>query len=197
MTVPKTETRALTNDIEVRKGGEGQSDVIVGYALKFNEESRDLGGFVEVIEPSALAGADMTDVRALFNHDYSNVLGRTKNGTLKLEVDDVGLRYEINPPETAFANDLMISMRRGDVDQSSFGFIVDRDGGEKWTKDEKRSGLYKRTISRFKKITDVSVVTVPAYDATESGVAQRSLQDYKHELDKQKEIDRLLQAFEF
>ncbi|MCP3026002.1 HK97 family phage prohead protease [Halobacillus sp. A5] len=172
------ETRTLTMPIELRASENDESkQVIVGYALKFNSESEDLGGFVEIIDPSALNGADMSDVRGLFNHDPNMVLGRSKSGSLTLEVDEFGLKYIIDPPDTSFARDLAFSMGRGDIDQSSFGFGITYDGDE-WKYDEKRD-IYVRKINQFHSIVDVSVVTYPAYQATESVVAQRSLEDYK------------------
>jgi uncharacterized protein len=184
MTVKKNEVekRSFTSPIEIRKAEEDpEKRYIVGYALRFNSESNNLGGFVEKIDPSALEGANLEDVRALFNHDANQVLGRTRSGTLKLDVDEFGLKYTIDPPDTTFARDLMSSMARGDIDQSSFGFMVDYENdGDEWERDEQR-GLYVRTIKRFSQLFDVSVVTYPAYDATQSMVAQRSLDLYKQQ----------------
>lgn len=178
--------------VEVRTNEGENKNYIVGYALKFNSESENLGGFVEKIDPRALDNADISDVRALFNHSADKVLGRTKSGTLKLEVDEIGLRYTIEPPNTTFANDLMESMSRGDINQSSFGFVIDYDNeGDNWNYDESRD-VYLRTINKFRKITDVSVVTYPAYQATESVVAKRSLDEFKskvHNELKRKQID--------
>ncbi|WP_101844908.1 HK97 family phage prohead protease [Halobacillus sp. Marseille-P3879] len=172
------ETRTLTMPIELRASENDENkQVIVGYALKFNSKSENLGGFVEVIDPSALNGADMSDVRGLFNHDPNMVLARSKSGTLTLEVDEFGLKYIIDPPDTSFARDLAFSMGRGDIDQSSFGFSITGDGDE-WEYDE-QNDIYLRTIKRFDKIFDVSVVTYPAYQASESTIAQRSLEDHK------------------
>jgi uncharacterized protein len=181
------EIRTLTAPIELRTAeGDEKRQYVVGYAARFNSESENLGGFIETIEPGAFDSADLTDVRALFNHNASQVLGRSKAGTLKLEVDALGLRYEVDMPETSFAKDLMTSMQRGDIDQSSFAFTLDHSGGEgdTWEYDEQRD-IYKRTIKRFKQIADVSIVTYPAYQATESVVAQRGLENHKAELDKQ------------
>lgn len=174
------ETRTITSPIELRASEENESKrYIVGYALRFNSESENLGGFVERIDPSALEGTNLDDVRALFNHDANMVLGRSKAGTLKLEADEFGLKYTIDPPDTTFARDLMESMNRGDIDQSSFGFTIVNDGtGDDWDYDEERD-LYVRTIRKFNRLFDVSVVTYPAYQATESLVAQRSLDDFK------------------
>ncbi|MGE7216592.1 HK97 family phage prohead protease [Priestia koreensis] len=188
----KQEFRTLEMPVEVRTNEDENKNYIVGYALKFNSESENLGGFVEKIDPRALESADISDVRALFNHSADKVLGRTKSGTLKLEVDEIGLRYTIEPPNTTFANDLMESMSRGDINQSSFGFVIDYDNeGDNWNYDESRD-VYLRTINKFRKITDVSVVTYPAYQATESVVAKRSLDEFKskvHNELKRKQID--------
>ncbi|MDO7487038.1 HK97 family phage prohead protease [Peribacillus frigoritolerans] len=174
------EIRTLTSPIELRSlEDNADKRYIVGYALRFNSESENLGGFVETIDPSALEGANLSDVRALFNHDANMVLGRSKAGTLNLSVDEFGLRYEIDMPNTSFARDLMNSMERGDIDQSSFGFTIKGDGtGDEWDYDESRD-LYIRTIRSFDNIFDVSVVTYPAYQATESVVAKRSLDSFK------------------
>ena len=179
------EIRTLTSPIELRAKEEDESkQYIVGYALRFNSESNNLGGFVETIEPTALEGVDFSDVRALFNHNHNQVLGRTKAGTLKLDVDDFGLRYEIEVPDTTFARDLVNSMERKDIDQSSFGFNVDYENdGDSWTYLEERD-IYLRTIKKIKSLLEISVVVFPAYSSTESLVAQRSLDNYKNELQK-------------
>ncbi|WP_371017390.1 HK97 family phage prohead protease [Pseudalkalibacillus sp. JSM 102089] len=179
------EIRTLTMPVEVRADEESGTNYIVGYALKFNSESNDLGGFVEIIEPGALDGADMSDVRALFNHSADKVLARSKSGTLKLEVDEIGLKYTIAPPDTTYARDLMESMQRKDIDQSSFAFTLNwMEGDDDIEYDEARD-IYIRTIKKFRKIWDVSVVTYPAYEKTESVVGQRSLDNYKNEVAKQ------------
>lgn len=178
------EIRTLTMPIELRAEESEDKSYIVGYALRFNSESENLGGFVEKIDTKALEGTDMSDVRALFNHDPSMVLGRSKAGTLKLEVDELGLKYIIEPPDTSFARDLMQSMTRGDIDQSSFAFSLNYSEGDDWEYDEIRD-IYLRTIKKFNAISDVSIVTYPAYTATESVVAQRSLESHKSELHKE------------
>lgn len=181
------EIRTLSEPIkvELRDNDENENDsrqYVVGYALRFNSESEDLGGFIEKIEPTALTNTDLSDVRALINHDPSQVLGRTTSGTLKLSVDELGLRYEIDMPDTSYANDIMKSMTRGDINESSFGFIIDYENeGDSWEYDEKRD-IYLRSIKSFKKLTDISIVTYPAYKATESVVASRSLEAHKNEL---------------
>lgn len=168
------EKRTLMNPIEIRSDDDGVKK-IYGYAAKFNQESNELGHwyrFVEVIDPTAFDGRLEDDVRALFNHDSNMVLGRTKSHTLKLSVDEFGLRYEITPPDTQVARDLIVSMERGDINQSSFGFTVEEDV---WEYDETRE-IDVRTIKKVKRLYDVSPVTYPAYEQTES--VARSLEEF-------------------
>lgn len=154
--------------VEVR-AGEGDSEPlkIVGHAAVFNSLSEDLGFFREKIAPGAFAKTiQEADVRALWNHDPNFVLGRTKSGTLKLAEDDKGLAVEITPPNTVWARDLMESIKRGDVDQMSFGFQVIK---EEWEGDANNPIRVLKEVRLF----DVSPVTFPAYTATD--VQVRSL----------------------
>lgn len=146
------------------------SNKIIGLGSVFNSRSVDLGGFVEIIAPTAFDGRLSDDVRALFNHNPDFVLGRTTSGTLGLSTNAEGLRYDIEPPETSWAKDLMISMRRGDISQSSFGFRVKDDD---WVYDEKND-IVVRTVHSIDVLRDVSVVTYPAYDTAPSSVRSAS-----------------------
>jgi HK97 family phage prohead protease len=107
------------------------------------------------------------DVRALFNHDDNQVLGRSKSGTLRMSVDSKGLKYEIDPPDTQLGRDLVTSIRRGDIDGSSFAFIV---RGQKWNETTKDGvTTYLREITDCD-LMDVSPVTYPAYEQTSVAV---------------------------
>jgi uncharacterized protein len=176
----KNEIRLFDN-MEFRAEQDGDKKFISGYALKFGTESKDLGGFIETIERSALDGADMSDVVALFNHKSDYVLARKSDtaDTLELEVDEVGLKYRFEvDEEISYVKDLYRNIKKGNISKSSFAFRID-EGGDKW---EKRSdGKYLRTITKFKGIYDVSPVTVPAYNDTVSLV--RSFDEIKKELD--------------
>ncbi|TCZ76171.1 HK97 family phage prohead protease [Paenibacillus albiflavus] len=186
------ERRLLNNKVELRSNDDSSGRKIIGYGLRFGVWSQDLGGFIERIEPGALDQADMSDVRCLIDHESSKVLGRNTSGTLKLSVDDFGLRYETDPPDTTYANDLIVVMERGDVNQSSFAFQVDYDNdGDNWDYDH-NLGMYKRTITKIKRIYDVSVVTYAAYVQAESLVSNRSFENYKNELRRKQELDKLL-----
>jgi hypothetical protein len=161
------ERRAFSlTQVEVRAEEESEPPKIVGYAAVFNEFSEPLGGggFREVIRPGAFSKTIKTaDVRALWNHDPNYVLGRTKSGTLKLTEDDHGLAIEITPPNTSWAKDLMESIRRGDVDQMSFGFFAVQD---RWSTENGQTVRELLEVELF----DVSPVTFPAYPQTSVGV---------------------------
>lgn len=152
---------------EIRMIEDNNAPKITGYAAVFNELSEDLGGFREKIAPGAFTKTLQTaDVRALWNHDPNFVLGRNRSGTLSLQEDERGLRIEITPPETQWAKDLITSMKRGDVDQMSFGFRTVLDDWE--TKDKENIRILKEV-----ELFDVSIVTYPAYPQT--SVQARSL----------------------
>tara|TARA_R110002020_G_scaffold460224_1_gene678632 strand:+ start:454 stop:1071 length:618 start_codon:yes stop_codon:yes gene_type:complete len=161
---------------------EGETMNVVGHASVYNTMSEDLGGFREIIAPGAFDDVLENDVRALINHDGNLILARTTSGTLKLSTDEKGLKYEFDMPETSYGKDLAISMKRGDVTQSSFAFTVENDNWE--TKD----GMDVRTITKVKRLFDVSPVTYPAYpDADDLVIAKRSLSVYKEKQERLKE----------
>ena len=183
------EKRFTSNDIEVRKLDDG-TELIEGYAIVFDSDSRNLGGFIEQIDPGALDNTDTSDVVALFNHDNNIVLGRTP-ATLSLTIDKRGLRYSITPPDTMAAKDLLTSIKRNDIRGSSFQFSIAKDG-DKWNEPAERGMLWERKITNISKLWDVSPVTVPAYEATDTTVAKRELGIIKDkkELEDNKAIER-------
>jgi HK97 family phage prohead protease len=160
----KIERRALGAPLEVRADGQ----TVAGYAAIFNSET-DIGGmFREKIAPGAFKPSLTGDVRALWNHDSSHVLGRTKAGTLRLSEDDRGLAVEIDLPDTQAGRDLRENMRLGNVDGMSFGFRVTK---QEW---DESGDIPLRTINEVE-LFEVSAVTFPAYEDTE--LALRSLDD--------------------
>lgn len=164
-----SERRYYSTEFEARAVGDGFT--IAGHAAVFNRLSQDLGGFVERIAPGAFRKTiGEADVRALFNHDASLILGRSKSGTLYLEEDERGLAYEVKIPDTSYGRDLMVSIERGDITQSSFGFRVIDD---MW--DRTDDGYPLRTLREVSLHNgDVSPVTYPAYLDTE--VAARAVE---------------------
>jgi uncharacterized protein len=164
------ERRSVETQFDISSAGNGFR--FTGYAAKYATRSHDLGGFVETIRSGAFGRAvrEGQDGRALINHDAGLILGRTASGTLKLAEDSTGLHYEVDAPDTSYARDLAESMKRGDVTQSSFAFRTREDD---WAK-EGRTVL--RTLIDLD-LLDVSPVTYPAYEDTESGVtAARAVQ---------------------
>lgn len=174
MKMNNMETRCYAGEVRAEQKEDDQIK-IVGYGSVFNLRSLPLGGFREIIKPGAFDDVLNDDVRALFNHDKNFVLGRTASKTLSLSVDDKGLRYDINAPSTQTIKDLVIApMQRGDINQSSFAFVVARDG-DHWYEDEE--GIIIREVNKFSRLYDVSPVTYPAYE--ESSSALRSLNAWK------------------
>ena len=159
------ELRAINND--------DGNVTIRGYATVFDQLSEDLGGFKEKIDKNAFRSVlDSPDLNvvALFNHDSNIVFARSTSGTLKLSTDENGLISEWDMPNTQAAKDTAELVKRGDISQMSFGFVV---GNDDW---EQRDGEYIRTITDVKKLFDVSLVTTPAYPQTSAAI--RSLDNY-------------------
>jgi len=149
---------------------QGEEMVLEGYAARFNQPSKDLGGFRETIKPGAFrnALANKSDVRCLFNHDASKVLGRTQSGTLTLAEDENGLKFrcQLDPNNTEHRN-LYSSVKRQDVSECSFAFTPDGPEGDYWdnVKDEGGNWFISREL-RNVNLFDVSAVTHPAYAGT-------------------------------
>lgn len=164
--------------VEYRDCDGVSTPTIMGTAIVFNSESRDLGGFQEKINPNALDAfferkGDEVDVAALWSHDTSQVLGRTPN-TLKLKRDDNGLHFELTPPNSR--QDIVELVERSDVRGASFAFTVAK-GGEQW--DESRDGVTIREINEIDELFEISLVLTPAYEATQVGLAKRSLAGWR------------------
>ena len=183
----KTEKRFF--NIETRISKRAKKNVVTGHAAIFGQLSEDLGGFKEKIKVGAFDGVLKNDVRAFFNHDPNFLLARTTSGTLKLAVDKVGLSYSFEVPDTTAGRDLVISMERGDITQSSFAFMVEKDS---WSEQD---GQEIRTIEKVGRLFDVSPVSIPAYpQANDLVVAKRSRLTYKDKTKIKKENEWQKQA---
>ena len=155
--------------LEIR--AEGDERKIRGYAAVFNRKSLPImGSFREIIKPGAFKRTikNGSDIRALWQHNDAEVLGRTTNGTLVLKEDRKGLAVEISPPDTSYARDALELIERGDVSQMSFRFSVPK-GKETWSDDDGDDDLMLRTVSEIN-LSEVSPVTFPAYPDTEASV---------------------------
>jgi HK97 family phage prohead protease len=161
---------ASTDGLELRNADTGQS-MLKGYALRFGS-TYDMGWFTEEISRSALDNADLTDVRILFNHDPNQILGRTSANTARVGIDSTGLWYEVDLPNSPNGQNARVAVERGDVSQSSWGFMLNRSQNESPDKWEMRDGKEHRTITDVKKVLDASPVTFPANPDTT--IAKRS-----------------------
>lgn len=141
---------------------------LVGYAAKFNSEA-PLGDFVEIIRRGAFANTLNAggNIRALWHHQHDALLGTTRSGTLKLEEDAHGLRFDLALPDTSHGRDLAVLVERGDVAGCSFGFRVP-EGGDRW---EQRGAQLVRELLKVD-LFEVTLTHDPAY--ADTTVAKRS-----------------------
>ena len=169
----QAEKRAF--DLEIREMEPGGELRIDGTAAVYNRWSEDLGGFREMIEPGFFENVLKNDVRALFNHNQDNVLGRTKAGTLSLEDTERGLDVHIDAPDTQLGRDVVTLIRRRDISQMSFAFMVKPDG-EEWSRE--KDGSIRRVLKRggAARLLDVSPVTYPAYPQTSVHVRSKIME---------------------
>ena len=153
------------------------TNTITGTAIVFNQPSEKINGeFREIILPDAVTPELIknSDIFMLYNHSFDNgVLARSKNGegTLNITIDDNGVNYSFDIPESY--KGLKDSIKRGDITSCSFAFTVSP-SGQKW---ENRNGEYTRTITKFDRLYDFSIVAVPAYSQTT--VSARGLEELK------------------
>ena len=172
------EVRSYSTEFEARNNEENEP-VISGYFVRYGDTYEFAPDMSESIDKHALDNTLNGDIRALFNHDTSKVLGRTTNGTLRLRNDEVGLWGEIsiNPNDTE-AMSAYHKIKRGDVSQCSFGFdiisqepITREDGGTHWNVKEV-------------KLWEISPTTFPAYESTCVSARSKQVEDIKAEKEK-------------
>lgn len=186
----------VKQDIEIRafhtelRTDENESRIIRGLAIPTESRSELLGGeFYEVIRKSAV-NEDLikdNDIRLFVNHDESQgTFGRSKRGkgSLKLSITDKGLEFETELPDNAYGNYLLDGIRRGDFDEMSFAFMVDKD---EWK--QNNDGTYERSVISFRLLSEISVLSCEAaYSAT--NVSTRSLDAFKEEIRAKEEAEK-------
>ncbi|QNG61784.1 HK97 family phage prohead protease [Bacillus sp. PAMC26568] len=182
--MPKSEVRGINElpPIELREDDDGKR-TITGYAVKWEMKSHPMGYFMRFKEQfkkgAFTESLTKDDQRALWSHDTSKVLGRTKNGTLRLYEDDIGLRFELDLPNNTQGNDAYESIKRGDVDGVSFGFRMRK---QEW--DESDPDNVVRTVMQAD-LMEISPVGFPAYP--DSQVAARSADPYQSFLEEKEQ----------
>ncbi|CDH18337.1 Phage phi-C31 gp35-like protein [Xenorhabdus bovienii str. kraussei Quebec] len=166
----------MKNDFEIRTASlSANNKKLTGYVIKWNSRSQILWDeFVEQFAPSAFrasltAGAD---VRALYEHDHMNLLGRTTSGTLQLSEDASGLRFELTPPDTQLGRDVLALVERGDISGMSFGFRAIKD---QW---DTSQTPYVRTVLEAE-LREITITSLPAYPESGVEIAKRSLNAVK------------------
>ena len=177
--------RFIPQKVEIRKKEDGtESRTIEGYAVVFNEWSENLGWFIEKVDSRSLDGVDLTNVIATVNHNFDKPLARANKGTLQLSVDEIGLRFSLEAPNTTVGNDTLEDIRNGNLDGCSFMFSVKEESWE-W-KDGTKDNPDRRTILQIEELIELGPVTMPAYSAT--SVSARSRTDVMKETKKVEEI---------
>ena len=146
--------------------------VIDGYASVFNHESKRIiekgKMFIEVIREGAFDETDFSNTVANINHDDNKLLARNKSNTLQLSIDERGLKYTFEIPDTQLGRDTGIMIERGDYFESSFRFIEDKSKTE-W---KRIDGQLYKYINRILKVNDISIVTNGAYTSTDISVKE-------------------------
>jgi len=172
--------RAQLSQLQVRSENE-QEMIIEGYFAVYGVQTELWPGAYEEIAPGAFSETLGNDIRALINHDTTLVIGRNKAGTLELRDDSHGLwgRIIINPNDSEAVN-LYERVKRGDVDQCSFGFNILEENTD-WRED----GTVKWTILKID-LHEVSVCTFPAYEATSVQARHNEVEQHKEKMLEQR-----------
>jgi HK97 family phage prohead protease len=163
------EVRCLMSGVQLRAAADGKGPgTCHGYAAVFDAFSEDLGYFREKVAKGAFAECLDQDVRALVNHNPDRLLGRSKTGSLRMTEDDLGLRVEIDLPDTQVGRDVATEIRSGLLDGMSFSFDTEADSWDRATTPPTR------TLLKCSRVYDVGPVAFPAYESTTA--AMRSLE---------------------
>jgi uncharacterized protein len=171
------ERRFLKTQVRMDAAAGSKKRMLAGYAAKFNTLSSDLGGFRESLRGGCFADSiarSSNNVRMLADHDSSKILGSRSNGTLQVFEDSLGLRFRCELPGTSTANDVYALCERGDLGEMSFGFrCLDEDWDEDFDPDDRSRRISIRNVKRAE-LSEVSIVTFPAYPQTSAGVDRAS-----------------------
>ena len=168
------EIRNISNQIQ---RANPETRMVEGLAVVFNSESRDMG-FIETIDKNAISEETIknSDIFATLDHDKSRgILARSRygEGSLKLELQDDGLHYRFEAPNSPLGDELLEYLSRGEITTSSFAFVVDQNGGDEWFRGE--DGKLRRNIKKIYRLYDVSPVFEPAYLDTD--VSRRKFEE--------------------
>lgn len=173
------ETRVLPqefSDVRALKGDDGVWH-IPGKAVVFNQRSRKIGWFFEVIDSRALESARIDEAISCYNHNMTHILGTVRNQTTSYEIKADGLHYDILPPDNQTTKDIVIApIVRRDVTGSSFMFKAFEKDGEEWV--QEAEGIYVRYVKRIEEVYEFGPVSMPAYLNTTTDIAKRSFDEF-------------------
>lgn len=188
----EVEYRAVELDVGELRSSENDDSIgqIAGYAIVWDTPSTNLP-FTEVIKAGALDGVDLSQTLALYDHNFANVLGRVDAGTLKLNVDDHGLHFVLDIPDTTLGHDVYTNIKNGNLKGLSFRFTI-APGGEAW---KQINGQPTRVISKIATMREISLVSVPAYDDTSVEVT-RSFKEFTKKSEYKAKVLATLPTYE-
>lgn len=188
------EIRSIQGDIQiVKRDDTNEPKQIQGYAVLFNSESADLGGFIEVVKPNALDGVDLSQVQLIYGHENNSILARADSGSLELKVDDKGLFFVATLADTNLANDVYADILAGNLKGMSFGFTIASDGDD-WIFDEGDTAVH--IVNQIDEVFELTVTPNPAYQDT-SVTVKRSLEkakEVRNKMDEEKIMSLIKRA---
>lgn len=190
------EIRSIQGDIHVvQRDNSDNPKQIQGYAALFNTESVDLGGFIEVIKPTALDGVDLSEVQLIYGHENNSILARVDSGNLTLTVDETGLFFLATLADTNLANDVYQDILAGNLKGMSFGFTIPDDGDD-WIFNQGDTAVH--VVNQIGDVVEITITPNPAYQDTSVSV-KRSLDEArkdKENMDEEKIADAVKKVLE-
>ncbi|QDK48702.1 phage major capsid protein [Limosilactobacillus reuteri] len=172
--VKQSELRAVNNN--------DGSYTVSGYAVVFNQPSQPLP-FIEYISRDALNDVDFSKTLLLYAHDYNKILARADSATLKTEIDDTGLKFTAQIPDTTLGTDTFKNIQAGNVKGCSFGFTI-AGGGDRW--DTRQDGTTVHYVDKIDTVSELTLTAIPAYEETSvSAQVKRDLEQYLNNKEEQ------------
>lgn len=180
------ETRIVEINSELRTLNNDNDEMIVeGYALRFDEPSEILYSngikFIETIKRNSFTDEQLDDLKLLAEHDYSRILARASAGTLETKITDEGLWFRAKIVPTTYGRDVYENLKHKNIVSCSFGFEVEKDGDTVTL--DKKTGLYQRALNKIKRISEITLTSMPAYKST--SVSVRSVNEADEQLKEQ------------
>lgn len=190
------EIRSIQGDIHVvQRDNSDDPKQIQGYAVLFNTESVDLGGFIEVIKPNSLDGVDLSAVQLIYGHENNSILARVDSGNLTLTVDETGLFFVATLADTSLANDVYQDILAGNLKGMSFGFTIPEDGDD-WIFNQGDIAVH--VVNQIGDVVEITITPNPAYQDTSVSV-KRSLDEARKDkeiMDEEKIVNAVKKVLE-